>query len=82
MKLARVKMPATAAGKLFGRQNYLLMQAKFSAGNDCQQFPQVTSGNLPAPASNLPEAFNMRVRIDFSKLGTFLFIWYHTIRPK
>ena len=34
------------------------MQAKFSAGNDCLRFAQVTGGNLPAEIylrlSNLP----------------------------
>ena len=43
------------------------MQEKFSAGNDCLQFPQLTIGNLPALARKLREASTMRVRLDFFK---------------
>ena len=67
VKVARAKLPAMAAGILLHRQNYPRMQAKISAGNDCLQFPQVTGGNLPAPAGNLGEAFIVRVRPDFLK---------------
>ena len=56
-----------AAGILFRKQNYPRMQAKISAGNDCPRFPQVTGGNLLAPAGNLGEAFIVRVRADFLK---------------
>ena len=38
-----------------------------SAGNVCLRFPQVTAGNLSAPAGNLREAFIVRVRADFLK---------------
>ena len=47
---------------------------KNSTGNDCLRFPQVTGGNLLAPAGILPQTFIVRVRTDFSKLGTFPFI--------
>ena len=43
------------------------MQASFSTGNDFLRFPQVTGGNLPAPAGNLREDFIVRVRVDFFK---------------
>ena len=56
--MARAKLPAIAAGILFRRRKYPQMQAKS---------PQVTSGNLPAPAGNLREAFIVRVRADFLK---------------
>ena len=82
VKLARAKLPAMAAGKDFRRWNYLQMQAKFSAGNDCLRFRQVTGGNLPAPAGNLTEAFKVLVRIGFSNLGTFPFTQYLTTWPK
>ena len=65
VQLARAKLPAMAAGKLFRRRNYLRMQAKTSACNDCLRFPQVTGGDLPAPAGNLREAFIVSVRADF-----------------
>ena len=68
MKLARENLPAKAASELFRRQNYLRMQAKISAGNDCPRFPQITGGNLPAPAGKLGEVFIVRVRADFIKL--------------
>ena len=61
----KTKLPATAAGKVFRKQNYLRMQAKISAGNDCLRFPRVTGGNLTAPAGNLRETFIVRVRADF-----------------
>ena len=48
------------------------MQANISAGNDCLQFPQVTGGNLPAPAGNLREDFIDPVRADFQTCGWFL----------
>ena len=67
VKLARAKLPAMAAGILFRMQNYPRMQTKVSAVNDCLRFPQVTGGNLPAPVSNLDEAFIVRVRADFLK---------------
>ena len=67
VKLARANLPAMAAGILFRRWNYPQMQAKISAGNDCLRFPQVTGGNLPAPAGNLREAIIVRVRVDFLK---------------
>ena len=41
------------------------MQAKFSTGNDCLRFPQVTGGNFPAPAGNFGEAFIVLVRSAF-----------------
>ena len=43
------------------------MQAKISTGNDCLRFPQVTGGNLPAPAGKLREAFIVPVRSAFFK---------------
>ena len=43
------------------------MQAKISAGNYCLRFPQVTGGNLSAPAGNLGEVFIIRVRADSLK---------------
>ena len=62
VKLVRAKLPAMAAGIQYCRQNYVRMQAKISAGNDCLRFPQVTGGNLPALAGNLGETFIVRVR--------------------
>ena len=67
VKMARATLPAMAAGILFRRRNYPRMQATNSAGNDCLWFPQVTCGNLPAPAGNLREAFIVNVRADFLK---------------
>ena len=43
------------------------MHAKISAGNDCLRFSRVAGGNLPAPASNLREAFIVCIRADFNK---------------
>ena len=43
------------------------MQGKISAGNDRLRFPQVTCGNLLAPAGNSREAFIVRVKMDFLK---------------
>ena len=43
------------------------MQAKISAGNDCQRFQHLTGGNSPAPVVNLHEAFIVRVKADFLK---------------
>ena len=74
VKLARTKRPAMATGKLFRRYSYLRMKAKLSAGNDCLQFPPETGGSLAAPVGNLPEAFTVRVRMDFPNLCTFPFI--------
>ena len=54
-------------------QNYMQMQAKFSAGNDCLRFPHVTGGNLPAPAGNLCEVVKYLLcmsRWIISSLGT------------
>ena len=48
------------------------MQAQIFAGNDYLRFPQVTGGNLPAPAGNLREAFIDLVRADFQTYGRFL----------
>ena len=56
-----------AASILFCRRNYLRRQPKLSASNDCLRFPQVTCGNLPAPAGNLREVFIVHVRADFLK---------------
>ena len=79
VKLARAKLPAATAGKLFRRQNYQRMQAKFSAGNVCLRFPQVTDDNLPAPAGNLREEFCVCVLgWTFSNAGTFSFDQYYT----
>ena len=67
VKLARAKLPAVTAGKLFRRQNYKRMQAKISASNVCRRFPQVTDENLPALASNLREAILVCVRLHVFK---------------
>ena len=53
-------------------QNYLRwLQISCSVSENTrrcrQKSPQVTCGNLPAPAGNLREAFIVRVRADFLK---------------
>ena len=68
--MARAKLSAMAAGILFCRKIYPWMESKISAGTNCLQFPQVTGGNLPAPAGNLGESFI--VRGNFQTQGRFL----------
>ena len=50
------------------------VQAKFSAGNDYLQFLLVSSGNLPAAASKLREAYSVPVRVEFFKPSDILYL--------
>ena len=47
-KMAQLKITVAAADKSFGRQNYLRVQEKLSAGNFCLGFPQLNRENLTA----------------------------------
>ena len=60
----RANLLAMTAVKLFRMQNSLLMQAKFSIGNECLLFVEVTGSKLPELASEIREVSIVRARLS------------------